>query len=97
MKKRRQELMERQLSQLVEKMKELKRIQFMAQMALPPFFLTIRMRRVRSFAACRDSRRALRARSWDQNGEVSMGMTNDFVVAIEGRGNYGPDRHGHFW
>ena len=75
---------ERQLSQLVDNMKELERIQLVGLMTLPPFFDDPEHARP-FFRRLREFRDELGAQGafGDQKGELSMGMTNDFEVAIE--------------
>lgn len=75
---------ERQLSQLVDNIKELERIQLVGLMTLPPFFDDPEHARP-FFRRLREFRDELGAQGafGDQKGELSMGMTNDFEVAIE--------------
>ncbi len=75
---------EAQLSQLVEGLKELKRVQLVGLMTLPPFFDDAEQARP-FFRRLRELRDELASHGafGDQKGELSMGMTNDFGVAIE--------------
>lgn len=75
---------EHQLPQLVDNLKELERIQFVGLMTLPPFFDDPEQTRP-FFRRLRELRDELRAQNvfGDQRGELSMGMTHDFAVAIE--------------
>jgi hypothetical protein len=75
---------EEQLSKLVEGLKELKRVQLVGLMTLPPFFDDPEQARP-YFRRLRELRDELASRGafGDRKGELSMGMTNDFAVAIE--------------
>ena len=72
------------LSQLVEGVGELSRLQLIGLMTLPPFFENPEhsrpfFRRLREFRDELAAKGAFR----DRKGELSMGMTHDFRVAIE--------------
>ena len=75
---------ETELEQLVEDLEPLSRLQLIGLMTLPPFFET-RNTAVLSFAGCASCemnwRREVRLEI--SKGELSMGMTHDFEVAIE--------------
>ncbi len=68
---------ETELPQLVEGLSELSRVQLTGLMTLPPFFDDPEQARpfFRQLRELRDK--------WVPNGELSMGMTHDFEVAIE--------------
>ena len=72
------------LPQLVEGIKELSRLDLIGLMTLPPFFDNPEDNRP-FFRRLRELRDELRAEGafGDRKGELSMGMTHDFVVAIE--------------
>lgn len=75
---------EQQLPQLVETVQQLERLQLIGLMTLPPFFEDPKQarpyfRRLRQLRDELDGRNAFGERS----GELSMGMTHDFAVAIE--------------
>jgi len=72
------------LSQLVDRVAELSRLQLIGLMTLPPFFENPEDSRP-FFRRLRELRDALAAKNafGDLNGELSMGMTHDFRVAIE--------------
>lgn len=75
---------EHELPQLVEGLRSLERLQLIGLMTLPPFFDDPEQARP-YFRRLRELRDEL-ARGGlfgDRGGELSMGMTNDFVVAIE--------------
>src|SRR5688500_18729103 len=73
-----------QLSQLVDGVKELERVQLIGLMTLPPFLDDPEQTRP-FFRHLRELRDELGAQGGfgDQKGELSMGMTHDFEVAIE--------------
>lgn len=75
---------ETELPQLIEGLKELKHLRLAGLMTLPPFFDDPEQARP-FFRRLRELRDDLAARGafGDQKGELSMGMTNDFEVAIE--------------
>lgn len=75
---------EGQLSELAERLKELERVQLVGLMTLPPFFDDPEQARP-FFRRLRELRDELASRGafGDGKGELSMGMTNDFAVAIE--------------
>ena len=75
---------ETELEQLVESLRSLERLQLIGLMTLPPFFENPEDGRP-FFRKLRDLRDQLAARGafGDRKGELSMGMTNDFEVAIE--------------
>lgn len=75
---------EAQLPELVERLKDLQRVQLVGLMTLPPFFDDPEQARP-FFRRLRELRDELAARGafGDRKGELSMGMTNDFAVAIE--------------
>lgn len=68
---------EAELPELVAGLGELSRVQLMGLMTLPPFFDDPEQARP-YFQRLRELRN-----KWVPNGELSMGMTNDFEVAIE--------------
>ena len=72
------------LPQLVEGIRELSRLQLIGLMTLPPFFENAEDSRP-FFRRLRELRDELGARGafGDGKGELSMGMTHDFRVAIE--------------
>ena len=74
---------ESQLSELVDSLKGLERVQLVGLMTLPPFFDEPEQARP-FFRRLRELRDELAARGafGDRKGELSMGMTNDFEVAI---------------
>jgi pyridoxal phosphate enzyme (YggS family) len=75
---------ETELEQLVESLGSLERLQLIGLMTLPPFFDNPEDGRP-FFRKLRELRDQLAARGafGDGKGELSMGMTNDFEVAIE--------------
>ena len=75
---------ETELPQLVENLRELSRLDLIGLMTLPPFFEDPEKNRpfFRKLRELRDQVAAQRAFG-DRKGELSMGMTNDFEVAIE--------------
>ena len=75
---------ETELPQLIEGLSELKHLRLAGLMTLPPFFDDPEQARP-FFRRLRELRDDLAARGafGDQKGELSMGMTNDFEVAIE--------------
>ena len=75
---------ETELPQLIEALSELKHLRLAGLMTLPPFFDDPEEARP-FFRRLRELRDDLAARGafGDQKGELSMGMTNDFEVAIE--------------
>ena len=75
---------ETELEQLVESLRPLERLQLIGLMTLPPFFDNPEDGRpfFRKLRELRD-RLAARGAFGDGKGELSMGMTNDFEVAIE--------------
>src|SRR6476661_3631581 len=74
---------EQELPQLVEAMRELKRLELIGLMTLPPFFADPEHARP-YFRRLRQLRDELAAAGvfGDKLGELSMGMTHDFAVAI---------------
>lgn len=74
---------ETELPQLVEGLRELRHLRLAGLMTLPPFFDDPEQARP-FFRRLRELRDDLAARSafGEQQGELSMGMTNDFEVAI---------------
>ncbi|HEU5460611.1 MAG TPA: YggS family pyridoxal phosphate-dependent enzyme, partial [Pyrinomonadaceae bacterium] len=75
---------ETELEQLIEDLVPLSRLQLIGLMTLPPFFEDPELNRP-FFRKLRDLRDELAARGafQDGKGELSMGMTHDFEVAIE--------------
>ncbi|HKR22565.1 MAG TPA: YggS family pyridoxal phosphate-dependent enzyme [Pyrinomonadaceae bacterium] len=75
---------ETELPQLIEGLKELRHLRLAGLMTLPPFFDDPEQARP-FFRRLRELRDDLAAQGafGDQKGELSMGMTNDFEVAIE--------------
>lgn len=75
---------ETELEQLVEEVGRLNRLQLIGLMTLPPFFENPEDNRP-FFRKLRELRDELAARGVfaDRKGELSMGMTHDFEVAIE--------------
>ena len=75
---------ERELPALVDSLKELERLALIGLMTLPPFFDDPEQARP-FFRRLRELRDELGARGafGDRKGELSMGMTHDFAVAIE--------------
>ena len=75
---------ETELPPLIEALKELRHLRLAGLMTLPPFFDDPEQARP-FFRRLRELRDDLAARGafGDQKGELSMGMTNDFEVAIE--------------
>ena len=75
---------ETELEQLVESLGSLERLQLIGLMTLPPFFENPEDGRpfFRKLRELRDQHAAQGAFG-DRKGELSMGMTNDFEVAIE--------------
>jgi pyridoxal phosphate enzyme (YggS family) len=75
---------ETELEQLVAVIAPLKRLQLIGLMTLPPFFDNPEQSRP-FFRRLRELRDQLASRGafGDRKGELSMGMTNDFGVAIE--------------
>lgn len=75
---------EQQLSKLVESMKECERLRLIGMMTLPPFFDDPELTRP-YFVKLRELRDRYQHEGvfGDRPGELSMGMTNDFEVAIE--------------
>lgn len=75
---------ETELDHLVEDLASLNRLQLIGLMTLPPFFEDPEKGRP-FFRRLRELRDELAARHafGDRRGELSMGMTNDFEVAIE--------------
>ena len=75
---------EEELSGFVEELKGLERVQLVGLMTLPPFFDDPEQARpfFRRLRELRDEL-ALQGAFGDRRGELSMGMTNDFEVAIE--------------
>lgn len=73
-----------QLSKLMESMKECERLALIGFMTLPPFFDDPELARpyFRKLRELRDQYQ-LAGAFRDRSGELSMGMTNDFEVAIE--------------
>src|SRR5256714_5814193 len=75
---------ERQLAKLVESVKECKCVRLIGLMTLPPFFDNPELARP-YFIKLRELRDRYQQEGafGDGSGELSMGMTNDFEVAIE--------------
>ena len=75
---------ESELRELIEGLKVLERVQLIGLMTLPPFFDDPEQARP-FFRRLREVRDELREQGvfGDQKGELSMGMTHDFQVAIE--------------
>lgn len=75
---------EGELTELVPGLKNLERLQLVGLMTLPPFFDDPEQARP-FFRRLRELRDELAAQGafGDRKGELSMGMTNDFEVAIE--------------
>ena len=75
---------ESELREFIEGLKVLERVQLIGLMTLPPFFDDPEQARP-FFRRLREVRDELRAQGvfGDQKGELSMGMTHDFQVAIE--------------
>jgi PLP dependent protein len=75
---------EHQLPELVDGLNELERVQLVGLMTLPPFFDDPEQARP-FFRRLRELRDELAAQGvfGDRKGELSMGMTHDFAVAIE--------------
>ena len=75
---------ETELDELVDAVGELSRIDLIGLMTLPPFFENPEDNR-RFFRKLRELRDGLATRGafGDRKGELSMGMTHDFAVAIE--------------
>lgn len=75
---------ESELRELIEGLKVLERVQLIGLMTLPPFFDDPEQARP-FFRRLRELRDEFRAQGvfGDQKGELSMGMTHDFQVAIE--------------
>lgn len=75
---------EGQLARLVDDLKGLDRVQLVGLMTLPPFFDDPEQARpfFRRLRELRDEL-ALQGAFGERKGELSMGMTNDFEVAIE--------------
>ncbi len=75
---------ESELREFIEGLKVLERVQLIGLMTLPPFFDDPEQARP-FFRRLRELRDEFRAQGvfGDQKGELSMGMTHDFQVAIE--------------
>lgn len=75
---------ERELTNLIEGLRSLERVQCVGLMTLPPFFDDPEQARP-FFRRLRELRGELAAQGafGERRGELSMGMTNDFEVAIE--------------
>jgi pyridoxal phosphate enzyme (YggS family) len=75
---------EQALPEIVEALKQSERLRFAGLMTLPPFFDNAEQARP-FFVRLRELRDKLRAQGvfGDAEGELSMGMTHDFEVAIE--------------
>lgn len=75
---------EGELPQLTEAMRQLERLELIGLMTLPPFFADPEQART-YFRRLRQLRDELAANGvfGDNHGELSMGMTHDFEVAIE--------------
>jgi len=75
---------EGELTELVAELKSLERLQLVGLMTLPPFFDDPEQGRpfFRRLRELRDEL-AVQGAFGDRKGELSMGMTNDFEVAIE--------------
>ena len=76
---------ESELPELVEGLKNLGRVQLVGLMTLPPFFDDPEQARpfFRRLRELRDDLARQGAFGADRKGELSMGMTHDFAVAIE--------------
>jgi pyridoxal phosphate enzyme (YggS family) len=76
---------ESELPELVEGLKSLGRVQLVGLMTLPPFFDDPEQARpfFRRLRELRDDLARQGAFGADRKGELSMGMTHDFAVAIE--------------
>ena len=76
---------ESELPELVEGLKSLGRVQLIGLMTLPPFFDDLEQARpfFRRLRELRDDLARQGAFGADRKGELSMGMTHDFAVAIE--------------
>jgi pyridoxal phosphate enzyme (YggS family) len=76
---------ESELPELVEGLKSLGRVQLIGLMTLPPFFDDPEQARpfFRRLRELRDDLARQGAFGADRKGELSMGMTHDFAVAIE--------------
>lgn len=76
---------EEDLNELIETIKTLPRLRFIGLMVLPPFFEEAG--RVRPFfrrlRELRDELKSQNAFTANQRGELSMGMSHDFEIAIE--------------
>lgn len=75
---------ENELAPLVETVQQLERLKLIGLMTLPPFFEDPKQARP-YFRRLRELRDELAAKGafGDRGGELSMGMTHDFAVAIE--------------
>jgi pyridoxal phosphate enzyme (YggS family) len=75
---------EKELPQLVETVQQLEHLELIGLMTLPPFFEDPKQARP-YFRRLRELRDDLAGKGafGERRGELSMGMTNDFVVAIE--------------
>lgn len=75
---------EKELPQLVETVQQLERLELIGLMTLPPFFEDPKQARP-YFRRLRELRDELAGKGafGERSGELSMGMTHDFAVAIE--------------
>ena len=75
---------EKELPRLVETVQQLERLELIGLMTLPPFFEDPKQARP-YFRRLRELRDELARKGafGERSGELSMGMTNDFAVAIE--------------
>lgn len=75
---------EKELPQLVDTVQQLERLELIGLMTLPPFFEDPKQARP-YFRRLRELRDELAGKGafGDRSGELSMGMTHDFAVAIE--------------
>lgn len=75
---------EKELGQLAETVQQLERLELIGLMTLPPFFEDPKQARP-YFRRLRELRDELARKGafGERSGELSMGMTNDFAVAIE--------------
>ena len=75
---------EQELRQLVETVQQLERLELIGLMTLPPFFEDPKQARP-YFRRLKELRDELAGKGafGERNGELSMGMTHDFAVAIE--------------
>lgn len=76
---------EEDLGELIETIKTLPRLRFIGLMVLPPFFEDAESVRpfFRRLRELRDELKSQNAFTANQRGELSMGMSHDFEIAIE--------------